>query len=185
MSTVQLSAFETEQGLMPDAEGMTDAPDAGDTGFPDPEVPEQFAVSDRDSANWVVRKINEARAYRKAVAVYAAREMKRAEREEEFFLFRFEGQLRAWAVSEIVKLKGRRKTINLPAGSLAFRTDGPKLVIDDDEKVIEWARGNCPEAVQISERLSRGVVKEHFEATGEVPKQGTHFEPEAERFFIR
>lgn len=186
MSAVQSSAFEAEQGLMPDAERMTDGDmaDAGDTGFPDPEVPEQFAVSDRDTANWVVRKINEARAYRKNIEAYAAREKRRAEREEEFFRFRFERQLRDWAASEIAKLKGKRKTINLPAGSLSFRHAGPNLVIDDEEAVIDWARKNCPAAIQVSERLSRTTVKEHFEATGELPERGAHAEPSRETFRV-
>jgi phage host-nuclease inhibitor protein Gam len=186
MSNTQALATEADQeALSPcdedasDEIAGSDAPDSTD-----PDVPEQFVVQDSESANWVIRKINEARAYRKAVASYAAREMKRAEREEEFFLFRFERQLRDWAASEVAKLKGRRKTINLPAGSLSFRHAGPSLVIDDDQAVIEWARISCPRAVQISERLSRSIVKEHFAATGELAERGVHVDPAREVFRV-
>jgi hypothetical protein len=35
------------------------------------------------------------------------------------------------------------------------------------------------------EKLSRVIVKDHFEATGEMPTAGAHVEPAKERFFVR
>ena len=51
-------------------------------------VPETFAVDDAASANWLVRKIVETRAYAKHVKEWADGELRRAEREELFFLHR-------------------------------------------------------------------------------------------------
>ena len=91
-----------------------------DTNF-EPAVDEGFCVRDESSANWVIRKIAECRSYAERVTVWAAAEIRRAEKEEEFFLFRFGGQLERWASEEIRKLKGRRKSLNLPAGAVGFR----------------------------------------------------------------
>jgi len=54
-----------------------------------PEVPSTFAVTDAASANWVIRKIVEARAYAARVRHWSALEIRRAEREEQFFIRRF------------------------------------------------------------------------------------------------
>lgn len=149
-----------------------------------PEVPEGFNVVDADTANWVVRKITGCDDEEKRIEEFAAKELSRVRRDREFFLFRYGRQLEEWGASEIAKLKGRRKTIRLPAGSLCFRHENAKLVIDNDLTVLEWARQHCPQAVHTSERLSRTVLKEHFEATGELPPAGVHVEPEQERFRI-
>ena len=54
-----------------------------------PDVPDAFAVDDASSANWLVRKVVESRNYAEHVKEWAALELRRAEREERFFLERF------------------------------------------------------------------------------------------------
>jgi hypothetical protein len=119
-----------------------------------PEVPERFSVNDDSSANWVVRKILEARAYARHCQEWCERELARARRDEEFFLFRFGRQLEEYAKEQIEREKGRRKSVNLPAGTIGFRKEGPKLVVDDEAVVIAWAKQHLPDAVQIVERLT-------------------------------
>jgi hypothetical protein len=60
------------------------------------QVPERFAVRDEASANWVVRRVVEARTYAERVKAWAEREQRRARREERFFLHRFGAELDRW-----------------------------------------------------------------------------------------
>jgi hypothetical protein len=59
----------------------------------EPMVPEAFAVRDAESANWVVRKIGESRMYAARVKAWAATELRRAERQEQFYLGRYGKQI--------------------------------------------------------------------------------------------
>jgi hypothetical protein len=151
----------------------------------DPSLPEQFQVHDDATANWVVRQILERRAYSQRCAKWCEREQRRAEHEEEFFLFRFGTQLRDLARAKIAAAGGRRKSVSLPAGTMGFRSEASKLVIDDEGLALEWAKANAPEAVVVVERLSKSAVNDHLEKTGEIPSAGAHIEAGREKFYIK
>jgi hypothetical protein len=159
-------------------------PDA-DVDVPEPDAPEHFRVHDDATANWVVRQIVERRAYARRCAEWCDREQARAKHEEDFFLFRFGPQLMDFARRKIAEQGGRRKSTGLPAGTVGFRSEASKLVVDDEASVIEWAKANLPQAVSIVERLSKSELNQHLEATGEVPGRGAHIEPAREKFFIK
>jgi len=150
-----------------------------------PSVPESFRVHDDASANWVVRQIIERRAYSQRCAEWCEKEQARAKHEEDFFLFRYGQQLREFAQAKIAAAGGRRKTVNLPAGAVGFRSEKSKLVIDDEALVIKWARTNLPNAVTVVEHLSKSELNEHLDHTGELPGAGAHVEPARERFYIK
>jgi len=150
-----------------------------------PAPPEVFAIRDEVSAAWLVRKISEARAYVAKVRAWAHREERRALREEEFFMGRYGAQLEAWCRGEVAKLKGRRKSLNLPGGSVGFRRVEAKLVIDDEAEVLTWARQHLPGAVTSVEKLSKSAINKHFENTGEVPEAGAHVESERDNFYVK
>lgn len=150
-----------------------------------PSIPEQFHIHDDTSANWLVRKIVEARAYAKRCADWCAREQARAQRDEEFLLFRFGQQLIDHARARILEQRGRRKSVNLPGGMVGFRHEGPKLLVDDEAAVIEWAKQHSPALFHTVERLSKSGLNQHLEETGEVPDVGVHIEPAREKFYIR
>ncbi len=151
----------------------------------EPSVPETFCVRDAESANWLVRRILEARAYAERVAAWAERERRRAQREEEFFLARFGPQLRTFAAREIAKSGGRRKSLNLPSGRIGFRAVPAKIVIEDEIRVIEWARVHCPDAVQKVESIAKAVLDQHVASTGEIPPSGVRVEEAGERFYLK
>src|SRR4051812_35292286 len=92
-------------------------------------VPREFAIVDETSANWLIRKIVAARQYSEHVKAFAEMERRRAEREEQCLLFVYGKQLQEWAKSEIEKTRGRRKSINLPAGAVGFRSTPPQLQV--------------------------------------------------------
>src|SRR5687768_14177659 len=76
------------------------------------QVPDGFGVRDGQTANWVVRKIVEARAYAVHVQEWAAREIRRAQGDEKFFLHRYGHQLEEWARRQLEAEDGRRKSVN-------------------------------------------------------------------------
>jgi len=139
-------------------------------------------VDDATSANWVVRKIIEARAYAKHVKEWADGELRRAEREELFFLHSYGRQLEDWARAEIAK--GRRKSVKLPAGTLGFRTDPPKLNVIDEAKLVAWCRAALPTALRIETHVLKQHVKDHLTITGEVP-HGATISGGGQRFYVR
>jgi hypothetical protein len=146
---------------------------------------EAFSVHDDESANWVIRKILDNRLYSEKCAEWYLREQARAKREEEFFLFRYGQQLMNYARQKIQDNGGRRKSVNLPAGMIGFRTEVSKLVIDDEVAVLSWAKVHKPALVSIIERLSKAGLNEHLEETGEMPDAGAHIEPAKEKFFVK
>jgi hypothetical protein len=156
--------------------------EAVDTVEPPPDVPEAFGVSDASSANWLVRKVIEARAYAKHVKEWAALEVRRAEREERFFLERFGPQLEAWARQQIAG--SRRKSMKLPAGTVGFRTEPRRLDVTDEAKLIGWCRKALPSALRIETHLMRSIVKDHVEQTGECPS-GAEVGGGQQRFYVR
>ena len=149
-----------------------------------PHLPEGFRVRDAATAAWVVRKIVEARAYGRRVREWAARELRRAEREEKFFLYRFAQQIEDWTRQQLEAEGGRRKSISLPGGTCGFRTDPPRLDVTDEEALLRWCKANLPAAVTTVEHVSRTVVREHIAATGELP-QGAGVSEGTEKFFIK
>lgn len=149
------------------------------------DVPRGFAIDCEEHANWLVKKVVAARTYAARVKQWAEREQRRAAREEQTLMFLFGRQLETWTRSEISKLRGRRKSINLPAGMVGIRVVGPSLKVDDEDRVIAWAMTYCPAVVITLPKLSRIALKDHFEATGELPEAGAHIEPESERFYLR
>lgn len=144
--------------------------------------PKTFSVSDADSANWVVRKILEARNYAKHVKAWAEAENQRALREEQFFLFHYGLQLERWAKSQIEG--SRRKCVELPGGTVGFRTEPPKLDVADEKKLIEWCRQNLPFALRTDIYVLRSLVKDHVQNTGECPA-GANISGGGQKFYIK
>jgi hypothetical protein len=147
-----------------------------------PSVPDAFAIEDASSANWLVRRIVEARAYAKRVKAWADAEVRRAERDEQFFLQRFGHQLEAWTKAQIAK--GRSKSVKLPAGTVGFRIEPPRLDITNEQRLIGWCRTTLPDAIRIETRVLKSVVKDHLEQTGECA-DGISIAGGGQRFYVR
>jgi hypothetical protein len=136
-------------------------------------VPKGFMVRDAGTASWVVRRIIEAREHAIRAKEWAASEHRRAHHEEYFFQMAFGRQLEEWARAQIDQLRGRRRSVSLPTGTVGFRQVGGSLIVQDDKAVVQWARIHCPSAVVVHEKLSVKIIKDHFEATGEIPEGAT------------
>lgn len=145
-------------------------------------VPESFEVHDAGTVSWVVRKITEARRYADRVRAWAAAELRRAEREEQFFLMRFGPQMEIWCRKELVRSK--RKSISLPGGVIGFRQSPQSLLIRSEEDLIKWCRKYLPAAIVTTQQVLKQTVKDHVQSSGEVP-DGAEISPKTEKFFIR
>jgi hypothetical protein len=147
-------------------------------------APKRFEVTDRSSADWLVRKVVEADAHIRRVKEQSVREIARTQRERDFLLLRFGPQLERWAKAELQKHKGRRKSVLLLSGTVGFRTLAEKLVVDDELRLLAWAKRHCRKAVAVIERVSKTALNQHVESSGELP-DGAHLEPAKEKFYIK
>lgn len=147
-------------------------------------VDEAFSVCDESTANWVVRKIVEARAYRDRVSKWAAAETLRADRQEAFLLHRFGAQLESWVRRHIGTQHGRRRSVSLPAGVVGFRQEPTKLLIVNETMLLGWCRANLPTAIKVSETLVKNEINTHLKATGECP-DGAEVAGGGDRFFVK
>jgi hypothetical protein len=171
-------------------------------------APEEFRVRDERTANWLVRKIVDARAYADRVESWAAAEIRRAQHEERWLLDRYGSQLRDWLETELAARGGRRRSVKLPAGKVGLRTRPPTLVTTDDVALMHWCRRHLPEALRMridargqaadlldSVIRERGMdlhcrqevmltqVRKVLEATGELPP-GTELTERQEQLYI-
>lgn len=174
----------------------------------EPEIPQDFDVRDERSANWLVRKVVDARSYAKRVQTWAALEIRRSENDERFLIHRYGTQLEAWAREKLSTGGNRRRTIALPGGSVGFRNITMRLSVVDETVLLgwcavnlpnavfaevrvtggetarlrDWVRQNCPSAA-ITMGVVKSVVDDHFRRSGEFPS-GTECVT-GEKFFIR
>lgn len=146
-------------------------------------APENFTVQDAASANWVIRKIVEARAYAARVKAWAELEQRRAQREEDGLLRQFGADLEDWARRQIAQQNDGRRSVSLPAGVVGFRTEPTRLSVVDEGKVMDWCRINLPSAIRVIESVPKTPLVDHFKRTGECP-DGTAFVGGGERFNI-
>ena len=144
---------------------------------------EAFHVCDASTANWVVRKIVEARQYAQRVKAWAELEQRRAQRDERFLLRRFGVELEAWARQQVAQQHDGRRSVSLPAGKVGFRIEPTRLAITDETKLLAWCRANLPSAIRVIESVPKTPLMEHIKLTGEVP-DGAEIQGGGERFHI-
>lgn len=147
-------------------------------------VPEAFRVHDRPTAEWLVRKVVEADQHMVRVKQQAEREIARTRRERDFLLFRHGPELERWAKNQLDQHQGRRKSVLLLSGTVGFRKLAESLVVENEGRLLIWARKHCKKAIAVIERVSRTTLKQHLAATGELP-DGVRIQPAQEKFYIK
>lgn len=150
-------------------------------------APEGFAVRDEETANWVIRKITEARARATRMREMKKRadaEIKAAEKSEAFFIERFGAQLEAFARPQIEG--ARAKSTKLLEGTIGFRKSAETLKVFDEDQLIEWA-----DQMKLSEKILRfkpsidkAALMHEFRESGEMP-DGCVYQPETEVLYVR
>ena len=173
------------------------------------QVDDGFTVKDGVSANWVVRRIVEARRYMDRVEEWGAAEVRRAENEERWLLTRFGGELQEWVRRQLGANRNRQRSLKLPAGQVGFRTTPRGLTIVDESVLAQWCRRSLTDALrlrvegrgesacllldligesrphfEVHEGVSASEVKRWLDATGELPPGAVVAGPE-ERFYVK
>jgi hypothetical protein len=109
--------------------------------------------------------------------------LRRAQRQEQFFVMRYGQQLEDWARQQIAQQHDRRRSVNLPAGHIGFRVEPTGLSVVDEQRLLAWTRQHVPSAIRTMETIRKTALTEHLKATGEVA-DGAEIIGGAERFFI-
>ena len=143
----------------------------------------RFGSAMKSARIGLYEKIVESRRYADHVRAWAAAEIRRAERDEQFFLTRFGGELENWCRQQIAKNGGKRRSLNLPAGRIGIRARRAGLNLVDSPALLAWCRANLPDAIAITERIAKTPLQTFLEATGELPA-GTEIIPAADHFYV-
>lgn len=171
-------------------------------------VREPFSVRDAQTANWLIRKVKESRAYAERVCKWAEAELRRTKQEERFLLERYGPQLEKWLAQKLSDDGWRRKSLALPAGRAGLRAKRATAAVDNLEALTSWCKQNLIEAcqlrltarsaqavwvaellrsgpsdVKISEVIDRAILNDHIRRTGELPP-GVRMELAGDGFYI-
>lgn len=112
------------------------------------EMQAEFHVTDERSANWVLRKLAEARMRVSKALEWAAHEEEAGKNEEEHLMARFGSELQEFAARAIEG--GKKKSLSLPAGTVGFRSSPEKIEVKDDDAYIEWVERSFPGALNVT-----------------------------------
>lgn len=120
--------------------------EAGD----DAEPSQPWAIPDIGAADWAMRKLVAAQTARAAYLAQAAEWQRIAEAFNHTIDF-FTDRLAEWGIAQrdVIDMK----TIKLPTGSIATRENKPRVVVDNADVLLEWARTNAPDAIKIVESV--------------------------------
>lgn len=150
-------------------------------------APEGFAVRDEDSADWVIRKITEARARATRMREMKKRadaEIKAAEKAEAFFLGRFGDELQTFLQTKIAG--GKVKSYKTLEGTIGTRKSADSLLIFDEEQALEWVEesGLGDKVLNIKVSLNKTALMKEFRESGEMP-DGCTYLPETEVLYVK
>jgi phage host-nuclease inhibitor protein Gam len=160
-----------------------------------PSVGHAWRIENLDSADWALRRLGDLEqemAENEAIAARRIEEIRirtsllneRAMRGAAFFRMRLT-EYAERSRTELLK-GGKKKTRQLPSGSIAYRSKGGGLVKADADVLLAWAKEQPVELelLRVKEEPAWDAIKKRFEATGEVPP-GTDVEPEREEIVIK
>jgi hypothetical protein len=157
-------------------------------------TPEPFIIADEDSANWVLKKMQEAEAKIEAIdktpEVIAARALianadsmkKDAERRYAGLERRFGKELARWAKGQ---LQGKSKTFKGIFGSISFRDASDRIVVADEELALTWAKVHAPSAIKRTEKFLISEAKDKIDMKNPIAKKAFAIEKGGETFKIK
>ena len=149
-----------------------------------------FSVHDDQSADWVLRKLQEIDADLLALdALYQARvnmlvqRAKALTRQRTWLKNRFKMDLQVYATQQIDLLnsgKKAAKSIKLTYGTLGYRSSAGSIEVREDnlKDAIAWDESHCPAAV------SKSILKTPLKAMKELPSHLFESIPPQENFYI-
>jgi hypothetical protein len=134
-----------------------------------------FMVTDRQSAEWALRKIAAKQAEIALVQAQAADMLRSLQSDLDSFTGRYQPQLENWARTALEATGGKSRTVKTLCGNLSFRTVPPRLVVESEADALQTAKLVCPQAVVVvpaTEKLDKATLtayaKERLETEGEL-----------------
>ena len=151
--------------------------------------PETFVLDSEEKVNWLLRKLGNLEAEKARITQQSREMLARLDSEEKSLRWKFEEGLKAFAVSRLEEDHGKRKSVILLQGTLAFRTQPRAIKLTDTTAALRYAQERgLKDAVKTVETLETSAYAElaakTLEGTGEL-LPGMDVQPERELFSIR
>lgn len=148
----------------------------------------RFCIDDVSKANWYLRKLARIESERALVKAQADEMLRALDAAAARLKALHEADLQAWAKEELERQGGRRKSLPLLFGTVAFRTVPASLRVTGSREAIEHARAEGWEVVKTVETLDSEAYKQQAAAvlheTGEI-LPGVEIVPERESFSVK
>lgn len=125
----------------------------------EPQTPEPFTINSEARANWYLRLIGNIEAEQTRVKAQAEKRIQELDSDRKRLEYLYASRLEAWSRAELTKLGGKRKTLTLLQGSIAFRTVPTTLRVTDRAAAQQWIQTNQPELMTTTTTTSYDLKK--------------------------
>lgn len=137
----------------------------------EPTLREIFVVDSEEKANWVLCLMANLDAEAARIKAQTDKRLKQIANEKQGLYYRYEADLRAFAALELARQKGKRKSVVLMQGTLAFQSVGESFSVADEAAALDWVRRNShTDAIRTVETLDKEAYKklqkEELDSTG-------------------
>lgn len=148
----------------------------------------RFCIDSREKANWYLKKLARIENERALVKAQAEEIVRGLDADAARLRALHEADLQAWAKDELERMGGRKKTLPLLFGTVAFRTVPAALRVVGSAEAAEYAKSQGWEVVTTVEKLDAEGYKQQAAAalheTGEV-LPGVEIVAERESFSVK
>lgn len=124
--------------------------------------------TERPLANWFLKVLDECSRAEELVKQQSRAMLAAIERRRNAVKWKFGTLFRSVVDQELSRQKGRRKSVDFYFGRAGYRKSREKLVITDEQALVEWARQHAPEAIRESIGAKTPII-DAIKRTGELP----------------
>ena len=144
----------------------------------------EFRLDSEDKVNWALGKLGNWEAEQARVKAQSTLILARIAKEQAAFLDRFQAELEEYTRKQIEG--GKRKSVDLLQGRMAFRKVPSNISVTDRDAAIAYAKANLPHAVveTLDAKEYREAAKLALQQDGEL-LPGMEVSPERESFSIQ
>jgi len=128
------------------------------------EPKERFSIQSQEEADWAVSLLADLEAKEARITAQYQKMRDQLQTDKNAWHARFASELEHFARIELERTKGKRKSLTLFNGTLAFRTVPPRLSVADEAEAMRVARLECPAAIvtiPATEKLDKRFLGEY------------------------
>ena len=141
---------------------------------------EAFLPDTAEKVDWVLGKMNAARAEAKLIRENAELMAREAERRAEALEWKYGANLQTWLRAELGE--GKKKSVRLFHGVLGYRQKPAGVSVTDPAAALSWAQENLPAAVTLN--LDKKALSDALLTNGEAA-DFARLNPAEEVFYIK